>query len=54
MASLPSRIDNAICTAFAPTLLQRKAKKIRKQMDVEKGPVKEVRTIFEKSGQTKT
>ncbi|KAH9898224.1 MFS polyamine transporter [Cubamyces lactineus] len=39
---------------FAPTLLQRKAKRIRKQMDVEKGPVKEVRTIFEKSGQTKT
>ncbi|KAI0654246.1 MFS polyamine transporter [Cubamyces menziesii] len=39
---------------FAPALLQRKANKIRKQMDVEKGPVKEVRTIFQKSGQTKT
>ncbi|KAI0324466.1 MFS polyamine transporter [Cubamyces sp. BRFM 1775] len=39
---------------FAPALLQRKAEKIRKQMDVEKGPAKEVRTIFQKSGQTKT
>ncbi|CDO72952.1 hypothetical protein BN946_scf185007.g6 [Trametes cinnabarina] len=39
---------------FAPLLLKRKANRIRKQMDPEKGPVKEVRTIFEKPGQTRT
>ncbi|KAI0778356.1 MFS polyamine transporter [Trametes elegans] len=36
---------------FAPVLLQWKAKAIRKQLDAEKGPVKPVRTIFQKPGQ---
>ncbi|KAI8981395.1 MFS polyamine transporter [Trametes punicea] len=44
----------ALPETFAPLLLQRKAKTIRKQMDVEKGPVKQVRTVFEKPGQTWT
>ncbi|KAG9310436.1 MFS polyamine transporter [Chiua virens] len=32
---------------FAPLLLERKAKKIRKSLDLEKGPYREVRTIFD-------
>ncbi|GLB40865.1 putative mfs polyamine transporter [Lyophyllum shimeji] len=35
---------------FAPLLLERKAEKIRKTMDVEKGEKKAVRTIFEAKG----
>ena len=33
--------------AFAPTLLARKADKIRKNMDAEKGNVRPVRTIYD-------
>jgi hypothetical protein len=35
--------------AFAPYLLEKKAEKIRKNIDVEKGPHKSVRTIFDTS-----
>ncbi|KAL1951522.1 hypothetical protein VTO73DRAFT_671 [Trametes versicolor] len=41
----------ALPETYAPVLLRRKANKIRKQMDAEKGPVREVRTTFEKPGQ---
>lgn len=34
-------------TAFAPILLERKANKIRKTMDPEKGSVRDVRTIYD-------
>ncbi|KAI0375173.1 MFS polyamine transporter [Pilatotrama ljubarskyi] len=44
----------ALPETYAPLLLERKAKKVRKQMDVEKGPVKDVRTIFQKPGETRT
>ncbi|OSD03245.1 MFS polyamine transporter [Trametes coccinea BRFM310] len=44
----------ALRETFAPLLLKRKANRIRKQMDPEKGPVKAVRTIFEKPGHTRT
>ncbi|KAI0639582.1 MFS polyamine transporter [Trametes polyzona] len=44
----------ALPETYAPILLQRRAKKIRKQLDVEKGPAKEVRTIFEKPGETRS
>lgn len=37
-------------TAYAPLLLERKAAKIRKTTDAEKGPAREVRTIFEVKG----
>ncbi|KAJ8585549.1 MFS general substrate transporter [Rhizopogon salebrosus TDB-379] len=32
---------------FAPLLLERKAKRIRRSMDVEKAPYREIRTVFE-------
>ena len=38
-----------IISAFAPVLLERKANKIRKTIDLEKGPYKSVRTVFETS-----
>ncbi|KAH9858020.1 MFS polyamine transporter [Lenzites betulinus] len=44
----------ALPETYPPVLLQRKADVIRKQMDVEKGSVKAVRTILEKPGQTRS
>ncbi|KAI0673328.1 MFS polyamine transporter [Trametes maxima] len=44
----------ALPETSASALLRRKAKAIRAKMDVEKGPVKEVRTIFEKPGHTRS
>ncbi|KAH7912686.1 major facilitator superfamily domain-containing protein [Hygrophoropsis aurantiaca] len=37
---------------FAPLLLERKAEKIRKSMDSEKGPHKDIRTVFESQDRT--
>ena len=34
-------------SAFAPYLLEKKALKIRKTIDLEKGPYKSVRTVFD-------
>ena len=34
-------------SAFAPVLLEKKAQKIRKTVDIEKGPYKSVRTVFD-------
>ena len=35
------------CLAFPPVLLERKAQQIRKSMDAEKGPYREVRSVFD-------
>ncbi|KAI0652042.1 MFS polyamine transporter [Trametes meyenii] len=44
----------ALPETSASAILRRKAKAIRANMDVEKGPVKEVRTIYEKPGHTRS
>ena len=43
----PAILTRRRCAAFAPILLERKANKIRKTMDVEQGTVREVRTIYD-------
>lgn len=35
------------CPAYAPVLLERKAERIRRSMDAEKAPYREIRTVFE-------
>jgi hypothetical protein len=40
-------IEAIIISAFAPYLLEKKAQKIRKTIDLEKGPYKSVRTVFD-------
>lgn len=36
-----------IILAFAPVLLERKANRIRKSLDPEKGKLQEIRTVFD-------
>ena len=40
-------VTEATISAFAPVLLEKKAQKIKKSIDIEKGPYKSVRTIFD-------
>ena len=40
-------LTEATVSAYAPYLLEKMAQKIRKTIDLEKGPYKSVRTIFD-------
>ena len=40
-------LTEATTSAYAPYLLEKKAEKIKKTIDLEKGPYKSVRTIFD-------
>ena len=45
--NLHGYILTGVLSAFAPYLLEKKAIMMRKTMDLEKGPYKSVRTVFE-------